>query len=97
MSSRADGYRPLRGLPYIEAAHRSGDTDGDSSAPGRLVVCHRDDSVVQLPWADTVALGRARNRVYADDRDVTGGRWPDRGWDLRNRGFGIQFNRLFRF
>ncbi len=38
---RAAGYRPLRGLPYIEAAQPGGDHDGDSSAPDRLVVCHR--------------------------------------------------------
>ena len=25
MSSARDGYRPLRGLPYVEAAHRGGD------------------------------------------------------------------------
>ena len=36
----ADGYGPLWGLPYIEAAHPGGDHDGDSSAPGRLV-CQR--------------------------------------------------------
>ena len=35
--------------------------------------------------------------VYTDDRDVTGGLRPDRGWDLRNRGFVVKFNRLFRF
>ena len=35
--------------------------------------------------------------VYTDDRDVTGGFRPDRGWDLRNRGFVVKFNRLFRF
>ena len=37
--------------------------------------------------------------VYTDDRDVSrGGLRPDRsGWDLRNRGFVIKFNRLFRF
>ena len=35
--------------------------------------------------------------VAADDRDVTGGLRPDRGWDLRNRGFVVKFNRLFRF
>ncbi len=34
--------------------------------------------------------------VYTDDRDVTGGLRPDR-WDLRNRGFVVKFNRLFRF
>jgi TolB-like protein len=35
--------------------------------------------------------------VYTDDRDVAGGLRPDRGWDLRNRGFVVKFNRLFRF
>ena len=35
--------------------------------------------------------------VYTDDRDVTQGFRPDRGWDLRNRGFVVKFNRLFRF
>ena len=35
--------------------------------------------------------------VYTDDRDVTLGFRPDRGWDLRNRGFVVKFNRLFRF
>ena len=35
--------------------------------------------------------------VYTDDRDVTGGLRPDRGWDLRNRGFVVKFSRLFRF
>ena len=37
--------------------------------------------------------------VYTDDRDVgSGGLRPDRrGWDLRNRGFVVKFNRLFRF
>ena len=30
--------RAFTGLPHIEAAHRGGDHDGDSSAPGRLVV-----------------------------------------------------------
>ena len=34
---RVDGYRSLRGLPYMEAAHRGGDHDVDSAAPGRLV------------------------------------------------------------
>ncbi len=34
--------------------------------------------------------------VYTDDRDVTGGLRPDRGWDLRNRGFVVKFNKLFR-
>ena len=35
--------------------------------------------------------------VYTDDRDVTNGFRPDRGLDLRNRGFVVKFNRLFRF
>lgn len=35
--------------------------------------------------------------VYSDDHDVTGALRPDRGWDLRNRGFAVKFNRLFRF
>ena len=35
--------------------------------------------------------------VYTDDHDVTGGLRPDRGWDLRNRGFVVKFNKLFRF
>ena len=35
--------------------------------------------------------------VYTDDRDVTGGLRPDRGWALRNRGFVVKLNRLFRF
>ena len=35
--------------------------------------------------------------VYTDDRDVTGGLRPDRGWDLRNRGFVIKINKLLRF
>ena len=37
--------------------------------------------------------------VYTDDRDVgSGGLRPDRwGWDLRNRGFVVKCNRLFRF
>ena len=35
--------------------------------------------------------------VYTDDRDVSAGFRPDRGWDLRNRGFVVKFNRLFRF
>ena len=35
--------------------------------------------------------------VYTDDRDVTNGFRPDRGFDLRNRGFVVKFNRLFRF
>ena len=35
--------------------------------------------------------------VYTDDRDVTGGLRPDRGWDLRNRGLVVKFNKLFRF
>ena len=34
--------------------------------------------------------------VYTDDRDVTGGLRPDRGWALRNRGLVIKINRLFR-
>ena len=33
----------------------------------------------------------------ADDRNVTGGLRPDRGWDLRNRGFVIKINKLLRF
>ena len=35
--------------------------------------------------------------VYTDDRDVTNGFRPHRGLDLRNRGFVVKFNRLFRF
>ena len=35
--------------------------------------------------------------VYTDDRDVTGGLRPDRGWKLRNRGFVVKINKLFRF
>ena len=35
--------------------------------------------------------------VRTDDRDVTGGLRPDRGRDLRNRGFVVKLNRLFRF
>ncbi len=35
--------------------------------------------------------------VYTDDRDITNGFLPDRGFDLRNRGFVVKFNRLFRF
>ena len=35
--------------------------------------------------------------VYTDDRDVTNGFRPDRGLDLRNRGFVVKFNRPFRF
>ena len=35
--------------------------------------------------------------VYTDDRDVTGGLRPDRGWHLRNRGLVVKLNRLFRF
>ena len=35
--------------------------------------------------------------VYTDDRDITRGFLPDRGFDLRNRGFVVKFNRLFRF
>ncbi len=35
--------------------------------------------------------------VYTDDRDITNGFRPDRGLDLRNRGFVVKFNRLFRF
>ena len=35
--------------------------------------------------------------VYTDDRDVTGGLRPDRGWNLRNRGFVIKINKLLRF
>ena len=35
--------------------------------------------------------------VYTDDRDVTGGLRPDRGWDLRNRGFVVKINKLLRF
>ena len=35
--------------------------------------------------------------VYTDDRDITNGFRPDRGFDLRNRGFVVKFNRLFRF
>ncbi len=35
--------------------------------------------------------------VYTDDHDVTGGLRPDRGWDLRNRGLVVKFNKLFRF
>ena len=35
--------------------------------------------------------------VYSDDRDVTGGLRPDRGWDLRNRGLVVKLNRLFPF
>ena len=35
--------------------------------------------------------------VYTDDRDVTGGLRPDRGWALRNRGLVVKLNRLFRF
>ena len=34
--------------------------------------------------------------VYTDYRDVTGGLRPNRGWDLRSRGFVIKINRLFR-
>ncbi len=34
--------------------------------------------------------------VYTDDRDVTGGLRPDRGWELRNRGLVVKLNRLFR-
>ena len=35
--------------------------------------------------------------VYTDDRDVTGGLRPDRGWNLQNRGFVIKINKLLRF
>ena len=35
--------------------------------------------------------------VYTDDRDVTGGLRPDRGWELRNRGFVVKINKLLRF
>ena len=35
--------------------------------------------------------------VYTDDHDVSGGLRPDRGWDLRNRGLVVKFNKLFRF
>ena len=35
--------------------------------------------------------------VYTDDRDVTGGLRPDRGWHLRNRAFVVKINKLFRF
>jgi len=35
--------------------------------------------------------------VYTDDRDVSEGFRPARGWDLRNRGLVVKFNRLFRF
>ena len=35
--------------------------------------------------------------VYTDDHDVAGGLRPDRGWDLRNRGLVVKFNKLFRF
>ena len=35
--------------------------------------------------------------VYTDDRDVTGGLRPDRGWSLRNRGFVVKLNRLFQY
>ena len=35
--------------------------------------------------------------VYTDDHDVTGSLLPDRGWDLRNRGFVVKINKLFRF
>ncbi len=34
--------------------------------------------------------------VYTDDHDVAGGWRPDRGWDLRNRGFVVKINKLFR-
>ena len=34
--------------------------------------------------------------VYTDYRDVTGSLRPNRGWDLRSRGFVIKINRLFR-
>ena len=35
--------------------------------------------------------------VYTDYRDVTGGLRPDRGWDLRSRGFVIKINKMFRY
>ena len=35
--------------------------------------------------------------VYTDYRDVTGGLRPDRGWDLRSRGFVIKVNKMFRY
>ena len=34
--------------------------------------------------------------VYTDERDVSAGLRPDRGWALRNRGFVVKLNRLFR-
>ena len=42
-------------------------------------------------------IRQAGSSVYTDDRDVTGGLRPDRGWDLRNRGFVVKFNKLLRF
>ena len=35
--------------------------------------------------------------VYTDYRDVTGGLRPNRGWDLRTRGFVIKINKIFRY
>ena len=35
--------------------------------------------------------------VYTDYRDITGGHRPDRGWDLRSRGFVIKINKMFRY
>ena len=47
---RAGCHGPFGGLPYIEAAQRGGD-HGDSSAPGRLVVCQRPFSFGRLDAA----------------------------------------------
>ena len=62
MSSARTAAGPIMGLPHIEA-RPSGDHDGDFAAPGRLVVCHRNDSArFSFRGPDTAARGRRRNR-----------------------------------
>ena len=51
-------------------------------------------SNLRLRWS---TAGQRAVRGLHDDRDVTGGLRPDRGWDLRNRGLVVKLNRLFRF
>ena len=53
-------------------------------------------SNLRLRWEYTP--GSELFLVYTDyrDRDVAGALRPDRGWDLRNRGFVVKINRLFR-
>ena len=61
----------------------------------------RDDAAAAQPPSRPAGdarleLGLERRQALAR-LDVTNGFRPDRGHDLRNRGFVVKFNRLFRF